>query len=108
MTNLQILELRPINKLNEINLFSFMCMCMSFCPFSFGQCVVFPLRILITPLVSSNSPYANKRVMKIAICQLVFAKKSNKIFNHRLFLTMQPDLIFTLFCSFPVIDVTYN
>ena len=76
MTNLQILELRPINKLNEINLFSLMCM--SFCPFSFGQCVVFPLRILITPLVSSNSPYANKRVMKIAICQLVFANKTTK------------------------------
>ena len=34
--------------------------CLSFCPFSFGHCVVlffFYLRILITPLVSSNSSY---------------------------------------------------
>ena len=35
--------------------------CLSFCPFSFGHCVACPsdLRILITPLVSSNSSYIN-------------------------------------------------
>ena len=31
--------------------------CLSFCPFSFGHCVVFDLLILIAPLVSSNSSY---------------------------------------------------
>ena len=60
-----------------IKLSIFLCVCfvdrcLSFCSFSFGHCVVcssvfwplcclffFELRILITPLVSSNSSYQN-------------------------------------------------
>ena len=38
-----------------------LCSCLTFCPFSFGHCVVCPLRILIISLVSSNSYYDLKR-----------------------------------------------
>jgi ABC-type maltose transport system permease subunit len=35
--------------------------CLSFCPFSFGYCVVCSSRILIIPLVSTNSSYSYSR-----------------------------------------------
>jgi hypothetical protein len=39
--------------------------CLSFCTFSFGHCVVFffDIRILITPLVSSNCSHRNETKM---------------------------------------------
>jgi len=44
--------------------------CLFFCTFSFGHCVVCPLRIMISPLVSSNSSYVNL-VILFTVCTFV-------------------------------------
>jgi hypothetical protein len=67
------------------SIFSFMCIvngCLSFCPFSFGHCVVFDLRTLITPLVSSNSSE-----------KILTKRKTSKIYNTRANLHLVMNLV---------------
>jgi hypothetical protein len=61
--------------------------CLSFCTFSFGHCVVcsssiYDIRILITPLVSSNSSYWYRAIFiseQLKVCKL--RKKNNMYYK---------------------------
>ena len=69
------------------NIFHFMCsvfLCMSFCPFSFGHCVLrqfFDLRLLIAPLVPSNFSYFQKVVMRVWKLDLKYIMKWRKTYR---------------------------
>jgi len=62
------------------SIFSFMCMfckpLFSFCPFSFGHCIFWPLYLLA--IVSSNSSYKNKTK---GICPFFFYRKYSLILH---------------------------